>query len=111
MSELTLIIILSGAGTFLLRFLPIWQARRRSKAPATSGRFRAFLQGIGPAAMTALLVVSIWPLVQGNEHAGQTLATFVALAVIWLVKHWFSGIALPTLAGALSYGVLMHLIH
>lgn len=43
MSELTLIIILAGAGTFLLRFLPIWQARRRPAATRTSGRVQAFL--------------------------------------------------------------------
>ncbi|HLU15282.1 MAG TPA: AzlD domain-containing protein [Burkholderiaceae bacterium] len=110
MSELTLIIILAGAGTFLLRFLPIWQARRRPAATRTSGRVQAFLQGIGPAAMTALLVVSLWPLMVHNEHIGQTLATIAALTIIYAVKRWFSGIALPTLAGALCYGIFMHLL-
>ncbi len=109
MSELTLIILLSGVGTFLLRFLPIWQARRKSRTATTSGRLRAFLQGIGPAAMTALLVVSLWPMVRGSDHAGQALITLAALAVIFATKRWLSGIALPTLTGALSYGLLMHL--
>ncbi|HLR77973.1 MAG TPA: AzlD domain-containing protein [Burkholderiaceae bacterium] len=111
MSELTLIIILSGAGTFLLRFLPIWRARRRSGTTTTSGRVRAFLQGIGPAAMTALLVVSLWSLMRDTGTPVQALATAAALAVIYLLKRWFSGIALPTLAGALCYGMLAHLIH
>lgn len=110
MSELTLIIILSGAGTFLLRLLPIWQSRRKPQATASSGRLRAFLRGIGPAAMTALLVVSLWPMVGGDAQAGQALVTLAALTIIFIVKRWFSGIALPTLTGALVYGLLMHLI-
>lgn len=110
MSELTLIIILSGAGTFLLRLLPIWRARRKPQTTASSGRLRAFLQGIGPAAMTALLVVSLWPMVRHDAQSGQALVTLAALTVIFLVKKWFSGIALPTLTGALVYGLLMHLI-
>lgn len=110
MSELILIIVLSGAGTFLLRFLPIWRARRRPGAASASPRLQAFLQGIGPAAMTALLVVSLWPMVRGNDHAAQGLITLVALVVIYLTKRWLSGIALPTLTGALSYGLLMHLL-
>lgn len=111
MSELTLIIILSGAGTFLLRLLPIWQARRKPRAASASGRLRAFLQGIGPAAMTALLVVSLWSMMSSEgQPSGQALAALTALTVIALVKHWSSGIALPTLTGALTYGILMHLI-
>lgn len=60
--------------------------------------------------MTALLVVSLWPMVRGNDHAAQGLITLVALVVIYLTKRWLSGIALPTLTGALSYGLLMHLL-
>ena len=110
MSELALIILLSGAGTFLLRLLPIWQSRRKPHATLSSGRLRAFLQGIGPAAMTALLVVSLWPLMREGAPSGQSLVTLMALVVIFLVKRWLSGIALPTLAGALVYGALMHFI-
>lgn len=110
MSELVLIIVLSGGGTFLLRFLPIWRARRQTSSTTTSPRLRAFLQGIGPAAMTALLVVSLWPMLQGSEHGAQALVTAAALATIYLTKRWFSGIALPTLMGALTYGVMMHFL-
>lgn len=111
MSEVILIILLSGVGTFLLRFLPIWQARRKAAGTAsTSARLRAFLQGVGPAAMTALLVVSLWPMLQANTHAAQSLVTLIALTVITLTKRWLSGIALPTLTGALTYGFLMHLL-
>lgn len=60
--------------------------------------------------MTALLVVSLWPMVQGHDHGPQGLITVVGLTVIYLVKRWRSGIALPTLTGALTYGVLMHFL-
>lgn len=110
MSELILIILLSGAGTFLLRFLPIWRSRRKSGRASASPRLRAFLQGIGPAAMTALLVVSLWPMVQGSDRGVQGVITLVALTVIYLIKRWQSGIALPTLTGALTYGVLIHFL-
>lgn len=110
MSELTLIILLSGIGTFLLRFLPIWQTRRKPKASSRSGRLQGFLQGIGPAAMTALLTVSLWPMLKGTENSGQGLIVCAALAVIFITKRLFSGIALPTLIGALTYGILMHFL-
>lgn len=110
MSELLLIIVLSGAGTFLLRFLPIWRARRGPGTRSASPRLRAFLQGIGPAAMTALLVVSLWPMVRGNDHAAQGLITVAALTTIYLTKRWLGGIAFPTLLGAVCYGLLMHWI-
>lgn len=59
--------------------------------------------------MTALLTISLWPMVR-SEVSGQALVTVAALSVIYFTKRWFSGIALPTLSGALAYGILMHLI-
>lgn len=110
MSDLAVIVALCGAGTFLLRLLPIWQTRRRPRTSATSGRLHAFLQGIGPAAITALLVVSLWPALKSSEPAVQTMVTVMALAVIYAIKRWRGGIAGPTLAGALVYGFLIHLL-
>ncbi len=100
------IIILCGAGTFLLRFLPIWQHRRKASTRATSGALHRFLQGIGPAAITALLAVSLWPML--TISMGRGLATVAALIVIVLVKRKIGGIAVPTLTGAVIYGLLMH---
>lgn len=110
MSDLAVIVVLCGAGTFLLRLLPIWQARRRPRASAASGRLRAFLQGIGPAAITALLVVSLWPALKSNEPTLRAMITVLALAIIYAIKRWRGGIAGPTLAGAFVYGILMHLL-
>lgn len=110
MTGLVVIVVLCGAGTFLLRLLPIWRARRRPKKTVTSKRLRAFLQGIGPAAITALLAVSLWPTVTESQGLRQIITTVAALTVIYAVKRWRDGIAGPTLAGALTYGLLTHLL-
>ncbi len=107
-SQLDSIVLLCGAGTFLLRFLPIWKARRKSDAPATSGRLHRLFQGVGPAAITALLVVSLWPTLVTNFHPTSALATCLALLSILVIKRLCGGIAGPTLVGAIFYGLFMH---
>lgn len=109
-TELLLIVVLCGAGTFLLRLLPIWQVRRKSRGVSATGRVRAFLQGIGPAAITSLLVVSVWAMLRDSSNYGQPLAVLAAMATIFIIKARLGGIAGPTLAGALVYGSLMHLV-
>lgn len=109
-SETVLIIILCGVGTFLLRLLPIWQARRAVTTTHSSKRVQRLLQGIGPAAIMALLVISLWPMLVTDFQIARGLSALVALVVIALLKRWRGGIALPTLAGALGYGVLMQIL-
>lgn len=109
-SEPVLIIILCGAGTFLLRFLPIWQTRRAAATTHNSKRIQRLLQGIGPAAIMALLVISLWPILATDFQIARGFSALAALALIALLKHWRGGIALPTLAGALSYGVLIQVL-
>lgn len=108
-SETDVIVILCGAGTFLLRFLPIWQNRRKKvKSSATSGAMQRFLQGIGPAAISALLAISLWSMVKGGQGIAPIVTIGLALLSIFLVKQKFGGIGGPTLAGAVVYGFLMH---
>ena len=107
-SRLDLIVLLCGAGTFLLRFLPMWQTRRKSGTPVLPGRLHHLLQGIGPAAITALLVVSLWPSLVTNFHPKTALGTGLALLSILVIKRLSGGIAAPTLAGAIIYGLFMH---
>ncbi|MBP6019811.1 MAG: AzlD domain-containing protein [Burkholderiaceae bacterium] len=108
MSETDLIVILCGAGTFLLRFLPIWQNRRKVKSSTTSGAMQRFLQGIGPAAISALLAISLWSIVKDGQGIAPIVAAGLALLSIFLVKQKLGGIGGPTLAGAVVYGLLMH---
>lgn len=107
-SRLDLIVLLCGAGTFLLRFLPMWQTRRKSGTSVLPGRLHHLLQGIGPAAITALLVVSLWPSFVTNYHLDTALGTGLALLSILVIKRLSGGIAAPTLAGAIIYGLFMH---
>lgn len=110
MSELIVIVLLCGAGTFFLRLLPIWRARRKAGTAAAHGLLQSFLRGIGPAAITALLVVSLWPMIGGQDGLIRTAAIAAALLVIVAVKRLKGGIAGPTLAGAAVYGLLMHFL-
>jgi len=109
------VIFACGAGTFLLRFLPIWRVLRQKpgsspQAPQDHNRIQRFFAGVGPAALTALLLVSIWPFFRHASDAPRILAAALALVVLLAVKRWRRGIAAPTLAGAIVYGVLMHIL-
>jgi len=107
-----LVILACGAGTFLLRFLPIWRARQQTQARAKPAqRLRVlsqrFFAGIAPAALTALLLVSVWPFFRAGEPARMEAAA-LALLVIYLCKRWTHNLAGSTLLGAVTYGALMH---
>ncbi len=108
MHEALLIILLSGVGTFLLRWLPLRQLRRTSAARRVSPRLGRFLQGIGPAAMAALLVVALWPVTSAGASGAQRLAVVLALAVLYGFRRLTGGIAGPTLASAIIYGATIH---
>jgi branched-subunit amino acid transport protein AzlD len=109
-SDTTLIILLCGAGTFLLRFLPIWQTRRAVATAHSSKRVQRLLQGIGPAAIMALLIISLWPTLVTDFHLAKAISALVALMLIAVLKRARGGIALPTLGGALGYGILMQIL-
>ncbi|VFR46987.1 hypothetical protein BER2_3403 [plant metagenome] len=104
--HLMLIVALCGAGTFLLRLLPLWQARRRRDVAATDTLRQRRLAGIGPAAIAALLAVSVWGEVGDAPSWTAGLRLAAAFLVVWAVKRWRSGTALPTLMGALAYGLM-----
>jgi len=107
------VVFACGAGTFLLRFLPIWRVLRQRPAAGTQtpqdhSRLQRFFAGVGPAALTALLLVSIWPFFRSLADTPRVVAAAVALVVLFVVKRYRRGIAAPTLAGAIVYGTLMH---
>lgn len=115
MSHAWWIVLLSGAGTFLLRWLPLRQALRASRAASpsrqsTSARLlQALLAGVGAAAIGALLVVSLWGVMALPAwHAGRMIACAAALTVVAVLHRWVRTTAVPTLAGALVYGALTH---
>lgn len=103
-SEPTLTILLAGVITFLLRWLPFqYQGNERKPLPPYLKRV---LLAVGPAAITALLTVSLLPIVSTSLLGTKGLATCAALLSIALYKKYLGGIALPTLLGALVFGVV-----
>jgi branched-subunit amino acid transport protein AzlD len=108
MLEMFWIILACGIGTFLLRWLPFRHARRQHRAEsAGSNRMGRWLAGVGPAAISALLMVSVWGVIAPAFAPSQLSRTALALAVVVLVRLVArGGVVLPTLCGALVYGVL-----
>lgn len=99
------IIVASGVGTFLMRLLPFYW--RPSSAPSRVARAsRRMLDALGPSAITALLVVSLWPHV---NHGLATLGAASAIAGLFgvaLARWWWGGLTLPTLFGVICYGLV-----
>jgi len=109
-----LVIVLCGLGTFLLRFIPVWRSRTRQQdataEPGKSSPLHRFFQGIGPAAITALLLVSLWPFFISAGDWRKALSAVLALLVIYTSKRITRGLAGPTLLGSAVYGLLMYLL-
>lgn len=110
MSEMPWIVVLCGVGTFLLRWLPLWSARHRRHTGRTTAALQKWLEGVGPAAIAALLVVSVWGQIAADARPGRVAIVVLALGCTAAARRVCrGGIAVPTLAGALTYGVLSHL--
>ncbi|WXL24224.1 AzlD domain-containing protein [Ectopseudomonas mendocina] len=107
MMQMFWIILACGVGTFLLRWLPLRQARKRHTTERGSAAVVRLLAGVGPAAVSALFTVSIYGLL-GTEHTlNQFFRIVSALAIVVMVRMLTrGGVAIPTLCGALGYGLL-----
>lgn len=104
------IILLCGVGTFLLRWLPLWRARHHAQTGRATLLLQKLLVGVGPAAIAALFVVSAWGLLADDIRPGKVMMVVLALACT-AATRWAcrGGVAVPTLVGALAYGVLAYL--
>jgi branched-subunit amino acid transport protein len=105
-----------GIGTYAMRVLPLWWRSRRQADAAddTPGRWLRVLalvvHGVGPAAITALLMVSLWPAGgPADWPLRRALAVVAGLIAVAAVKRWRGGLAAPTLAGALVYALALGL--
>lgn len=107
MSEMIWTVALCGLCTFLLRWFPFFRSRQGAQSLNASSALNVWLRGVGPAAISALLVVSLIG-VQSAEpidlHVFRIGVALVCVAVVHRIAR--GGISLPTLSGALVYGAL-----
>ncbi|TEA77764.1 hypothetical protein ERE07_13665 [Allopusillimonas ginsengisoli] len=103
-------IVVCGAGTFLIRWLPmIWHTRGAGRA-AQAGVWRRALDAIGPSAIVALLTVSLWGLVDIQALVSSAAPVLLGLLGVVLGHRYLHGIAWATLAGVLAYGISVWLL-
>jgi len=100
------LIAAAGLGTFLLRFVPLRRARQAGQERPGARWWSGFFAAIGPAAIAALLAASLAPDLLSGTRA-QALAAVAGLAAVALVKRCFGGLAAATLAGALTYSLVL----
>lgn len=109
-STLLWVIALSGAGTFLIRYLPMaWQEKGKGKGWG-QGRMRRALDAIGPSAIVALLVVSFSELVSPQALTQTGLPVIAGLLGVLLGSRLLGSIAWATLAGVAAYGLALWLL-
>jgi len=99
-TELVIVAIIVGLGTWLFRFLP---TRLRDASGARSPRLTRAMESIGPAAIVTLLIASILPeLGPGAEHRPLILIGCATTTLAFLLKR---NVVLATMAGTVAYGV------
>lgn len=107
MVNLLWIIVLSGAGTLVIRLLPmVWQDKGIRKAAGRGGLRRA-LDAIGPSAIVALLAVSFWGMIAPQVSVQAVAPVLAGLAGVWVGKKLLRTIAWATVAGVLAYGLAL----
>lgn len=102
---LLLTVLACGLGTFLLRALPFWWGLRQSSE--RSHVIRRWSSAIAPAAIAALLVASVFPLLWPAEGPTRALPTAVALGAVVLIQRLRGGLAAPTLLGTAVYALML----
>lgn len=100
--------IACGVATFIVRALPMYGASlKQSRRNSTSHECNNVLTAFGPAAIAALLVISLWPAGGKGFQLETILAVSIGLSAVVITKRATGGIAFPTLIGAFAYGVYL----
>lgn len=91
--------LIGGAATVMIRLLPSLFSDRLAP-DRLAPRARAMVQSLGPAAIAALLALSLKS--SAHDHVGPTLVGLTAVIAV----HRLTGRAIAaTLSGALAYGL------
>lgn len=104
-TEFLLITVLVGLGTWMLRYLPTRFMRGTGDPQAPLSRF---LSATGPAAIAALYVGAILPMLSPDLGAiAPLLAGSGAVVALYL---WRRDISIATVGGAIVYGIVFALV-
>lgn len=104
------IIGLSAAGTFLIRYLPMaWHERERGSRTHRP-RVRRALDAVGPSAIVALLVASVWEMLKQSPNIEGALPVLGGILGV-LAGRWLTrSIAGATLLGVFVYGLVVWML-
>lgn len=99
---------LGGMATYLTRFLPM-VAAERLKGGRLRPSGRRFLLALGPAAIAAMLALSLADLLAPVRSSGSMPAVLAGTALVFLIHRLTRNPAWATLAGAFAYAVTITL--
>lgn len=103
-SALWLAVLVSAAGTLLMRLLPLlWMQRRLNRSDGLDA-MPQWLGILGPLMIAAVLGVSLVP---ANNSASSWLATAIGALVTVLVWWRLRSLGWPVVAGVAAYGVVV----
>lgn len=104
-TEFVIVTLLVGLGTWMLRFLPTRFMAGKGDPEAPLSRF---LSATGPAAIAALYVGALIPMVSPNlEAIVPLIAGSGAVVALWF---WRRDVAIATVGGAIVYGIVFALL-
>ncbi|RTZ47900.1 hypothetical protein EKL30_02665 [Candidimonas sp. SYP-B2681] len=104
------VIVLSGGGTLLIRYLPMRWQERGIKSARGSQKLRKALDAIGPSAIVALLMASLANMLAPAVIAQNGLPIVMGLIGVVAGKRLVGDIAWSTLSGVIAYGVTVWLL-
>lgn len=103
--EFFIVTLLVGLGTWMLRFLPTHFMRGTGDPAAPLSRF---LSATGPAAIAALYVGAILPMLSPELHANAPLV--LGSGAVIGIYFWRRDVSLATLGGAIVYGIAFAIV-
>lgn len=98
--DVVALIVIVGAATWALRFLPMLLRLNEMRADTALSRF---LSATGPAAIATLFVASVLPEAAGPWRGQVPL--WIGVATVLAVWFWRRSVVAATLGGALAYGL------
>ncbi|WP_456475309.1 AzlD domain-containing protein [Candidatus Pyrohabitans sp.] len=106
--DLLVAVLIVAMGTYLMRALPLGLMLTRRKE-LTFGKINRGLSLAGPALISALFVVSIFPSPQ-EFVLKEMLMRMLAITAVYLSQRKWSNLGVAVMSGVVVYGLLKILI-